>query len=349
MGQGCAPSRIQPAGSGPAPPSYIERVGAASSGRLRPRGLIAQQLGACRRTTRNPSAERKKGHLDKGLAQHAARRTAQDCPIAKVQVPAIRSTIMQVSFMRAEFTDVKEDVSRHLDSLRGPIDSFLEDHVRDSNHYVISVLGRRAGFASIHSGGLITQFSLTPEHQRFGQSAFQALRRIENVGAAFVPTCDEFYLSHAIDDYRQLLKQAYFFEVQPSGSAAVEAGAYSLRVATGENEGAIREQSGHLFGDVGKRIESGELFVTDRAGVSVGFGILAKSPFQRSVASIGMFTLEQFRGAGVGTATIALLVGECSRRSMRAVAGCWYYNHASKRTLERAGMTTKTRLLKVEY
>jgi GNAT superfamily N-acetyltransferase len=256
---------------------------------------------------------------------------------------------MQVSFVRAEFTEVKDDISRHLDSLPGRIDSFLEDHVRESKHYVISALGARAGFASIHSGGLITQFSLEQAHQRFGQSAFQALRKLENVNAAFVPTCDEFYLSHAIDDYRQLHKQAYFFEVPPSGSVAAGAGAYSLRVATTADEDAIREQSGDLFGDVPKRIECGELFVTDRAGVSVGFGILAKSPLQRSVASVGMFTLEHSRGAGVGTATIALLIGECSRRGIRAVAGCWYYNHPSKRTLERAGMTTKTRLLKVEY
>jgi RimJ/RimL family protein N-acetyltransferase len=91
------------------------------------------------------------------------------------------------------------------------------------------------------------------------------------------------------------------------------------------------------------------LFVTNRAGECVGFGIMAKSDFQRGVASIGMFTLAPLRGAGVGTATIALLIEECSRRGMRAVAGCWYYNHPSKRTLERAGMTTKTRLLKVEY
>ena len=27
----------------------------------------------------------------------------------------------------------------------------------------------------------------------------------------FVPTCDEFFLAHALDDYRQLTKQAYFF------------------------------------------------------------------------------------------------------------------------------------------
>jgi len=37
------------------------------------------------------------------------------------------------------------------------------------------------------------------------------------------------------------------------------------------------------------------------------------------------------------------------RRGLRAVAGCWYSNHLSKRMLERAGMHAPTRLLKVKY
>jgi RimJ/RimL family protein N-acetyltransferase len=62
-----------------------------------------------------------------------------------------------------------------------------------------------------------------------------------------------------------------------------------------------------------------------------------------------MYTIERFRREGVGTATITLLIDECRRRGLRPVAGCWYYNHRSKRTLERAGMFTATRLLKVGY
>ena len=76
---------------------------------------------------------------------------------------------------------------------------------------------------------------------------------------------------------------------------------------------------------------------------------MVKSRFYPDVASIGMYTIEPYRNSGVGTATIALLVEECARRGLRAVAGCWYYNHASKRTLERAGMVTQTRLLRIEY
>jgi hypothetical protein len=47
--------------------------------------------------------------------------------------------------------------------------------------------------------------------------------------------------------------------------------------------------------------------------------------------------------------TIAMLIEECRRRSLRPVAGCWYYNHRSRRTLQRAGMYSPTRLLKIDY
>jgi GNAT superfamily N-acetyltransferase len=255
---------------------------------------------------------------------------------------------MIISFARAELSEVHAAISRHLDSLPGPTDPFLEDHVRDSKHYVISVSGARAGFAAIHAGNLITQFSLEPAYQRFGQATFQALRKLEYVSAAFVPTCDDFYLSHAIDDYRQLAKQAYFFEA-PSPRPITDAPLYSLKRATAEDAAFIGERSGGFFDDMGPRIERGELFLTHRETERVAIGIMEKSRFRRDVAGVGMFTLEEFRRAGVGTATIALLLEECSRLAIRPVAGCWYYNHASKRTLERAGMVARTRLLRVEY
>ena len=61
------------------------------------------------------------------------------------------------------------------------------------------------------------------------------------------------------------------------------------------------------------------------------------------------FVSPQCRGQGVGTETITLLRAECRRRALRPVAGCWYYNHASRRTLERAGMYSPTRLLRISF
>jgi RimJ/RimL family protein N-acetyltransferase len=168
------------------------------------------------------------------------------------------------------------------------------------------------------------------------------------VRSAFVPTCDEYYLAHALDEYRQLAKQAYFFTVATSRVVSAPAG-FALRRAESKDAALIREEFGEFFEPVEQRIARAELFVTLRHGEPVGFGVREISALYDDIASIGMFTMERFRRQGVGTATIALLIDDSLRRGLRPVAGCWYYNHGSKRTLERAGMYSAARLLKVEY
>jgi GNAT superfamily N-acetyltransferase len=249
-------------------------------------------------------------------------------------------------FEAATFAEIEEAVRRHLAALPSAIDSFLEDHILASSYYRITADGEPAGFASIHGGSLITQFALAEPYRRHGQQIFLRLRRLEQVTSAFVPTCDEFYLAHALDDYRQLAKQAYFFAEGPDRPSP---GSASLHLATSEDVALIREESGDFFQVIDEGITAGTLFVTERDGQPVGFGVLETSRLYPDIASIGMFTIERFRSQGVGTATIALLRAECHRRGIRPVAGCWYYNHASKRTLERAGMYSPTRLLRMEY
>ena len=172
---------------------------------------------------------------------------------------------------------------------------------------------------------------------------------MEQVRSAFVPTCDEFFLAHALDDYRQLAKQAYFFATPPGVGEAVASDRYSMRPAAMDDADFVRQESGDFFEHLERHIAAGELFVTLRGEEPVGFGILVKSTLYEDVASIGMYTIERFRQAGVGTATIAMLIAECRRRSLRPVAGCWYYNHRSRQTLQRAGMYSSTRLLKIDY
>src|SRR5215218_1591490 len=111
---------------------------------------------------------------------------------------------METHFAPAAFAEIREAARRHLHALPSAIESFLEDHILASNHYRIVVEGENAGFASIHGGNLITQFVLSDPYKRHGQQVFLQLRRLEEVQSAFVPTCDGFYLAHALDDYRQL-------------------------------------------------------------------------------------------------------------------------------------------------
>jgi RimJ/RimL family protein N-acetyltransferase len=256
---------------------------------------------------------------------------------------------METHFAPVAFAEIREATCQHLRMLPSAIDSFLEDHILASNHYRIDVAGETAGFASIHEERLITQFALAEAYRECGQALFGELRRMEQVRSASVPTCDEFFLAHALDDYRQLAKQAYFFATPPGAGGFGATDRFSLRPAVMDDAGFVRQESGDFFEDLERKISSGQLFVTLRGEEPVGFGILEQSALYEDVASIGMYTIERFRQTGVGTATIAMLIAECRRRSLRPVAGCWYYNHRSRRTLQRAGMYSATRLLKVDY
>lgn len=254
---------------------------------------------------------------------------------------------MEFAFTPVEFAEIRDEVRAHLAAQPNAIDSYLEGHIRGSIHYRIMIDGGNAGFASIHGERLITQFAVARSFRQHGQALFAGLRRTESVQAAYVPTCDEFYLSHALDEYRALNRQAYFFAARDE---PVQIPAeFRLEPATLNDVEVIRAESGDFFDPIETRIDGNELFKTQRNGELVGFGIREVSVLYDDVASIGMFTLKNWRQSGAGTATIALLIADTRQEGLRPVAGCWYYNHASKRTLERGGLATATRLLNIEF
>ncbi|MGH2548580.1 MAG: GNAT family N-acetyltransferase [Thermomicrobiales bacterium] len=256
---------------------------------------------------------------------------------------------MTISFSSVELSAIKGQIREHLETLPSKIEDFMEEHIRASLALRIEIDGVSAGFAAIHSEKLITQFSLKEPFRQQGQVVFARLRKMEQVTSAFVPTCDEFYLAHALDDHRQVLRQAYFFATTEAALHRDPPDGYRLEAAVSADAAMIREVTGDFFEPVDERIAREELFLNWRGNELVGFGIKVDSYFYAQTASIGMFTIERYRGAGAGSATIAQLISMCGKRGIRPVAGCWYYNHRSKRTLERAGMYSPTRLLRIEY
>jgi predicted acetyltransferase len=256
---------------------------------------------------------------------------------------------MDVKFLTVPFYEVRKAVQQHLATLTERIDSFLEEHILVSIHYRILIGGEIAGFASIHQEKLITQFSLKQAYKSYGQAVFGKLRKQEQVQSALVPTCGEFFLAHALDEYRQIAKQAYFFSLgyQPQDNPGERL--FTLRQTKHTDSAFIEEHAGKFFTPIEQYIEAKELFMVQSKEECRGFGLLKVSSLYQHVGSIGMYTIERFRRTGVASATIGLLIEECQRRGLRPVAGCWYHNHASKKTLERAGMYTQARLLKIKY
>lgn len=245
------------------------------------------------------------------------------------------------------------DFDHYRAALSSPIDSFLEDHIVQSQFYAIAMQEapqRPIGWCAIHQQTLLTQFYLRGAARRSAQAAFRQMRERLGFKAAFVPTCDEFFLSHALDEYAELHKQAYFFvEGDAAPLAQPSAADVRYRFAAVDDIDGILALSGDFVDKHRERIQRRELHVGELGTQLVALGVIERSTLFPAQASIGMFTHEGQRGQGVGRSTLLYLRGVCHAEGVRPIAGCWYYNHASKRTLEAAGMVTATRLLRVEY
>jgi hypothetical protein len=233
-------------------------------------------------------------------------------------------------------------------SFPAPIDSFLEARISSSEFYEIWVDSEQVGLTAVHEENLVTFFALYPPFRKLGQDVFREIRRLEKVQAALVPTCDEFFLSHAMDEHWGLRVQGYYF-VSGGELVSPHPNPCTLRRAGIGDIVTIQRESDDFFQEVPPKVAKGQLYVASRNGETTGFGILEHSQLCGDVASLGMFVLEQFRKQGVATEIVRLLIEECVKFSLRPVAGCWRYNHGSKKALEGAGMITQSRLLRIDF
>ncbi|MBD0382204.1 GNAT family N-acetyltransferase [Paenibacillus sedimenti] len=245
--------------------------------------------------------------------------------------------------------EVQHHIQAYIRTLSSPFDSFLEEHIRSSTFYMVLDEQEEVGYYAIHNNRLLTQFFIRPSYQKHAQELFDRVIADHEVKALFVPTCDELFISLALDKDFTITKQAYFFQDSrvhiPEDDACKED---RFSPAGLEDLLHIQQICGDFLDQYERRIENGELFTYYRGSVLLGIGVFEKSSMLEGVASIGMFTNEVHRRQGIGRNIILKLKTWCYDHALTPISGCWYYNESSKRTLESAGMVTRTRLLNIK-
>lgn len=238
-----------------------------------------------------------------------------------------------------------------LAALSSPIDSYLEDHIRSAQFHVLidKATSQAIGHVAIHEGLRLTQFYLQPSVRRYAQPLYRATIARFALSQALVPTCDEFFLSHALDEYAELHKQAYFFVAgAPKGPWDDRPGLH-FQPATLADDSATAELNDDFVDKLQERIATGEIHLGRLDGALVALGIVERGQLLPACASIGMMVAPAVRQRGIGTRMIHYLRNVCEEQGLQPLAGCGYDNTLSKRTLEAAGMVTATRLLRVSY
>lgn len=255
---------------------------------------------------------------------------------------------MHVTITKTDLTAIQEMVAQHiaaplLDSM------YVEHHIVRANQYRIAVDGDTASYCSIHQTNLLTQYHLLHSFKRYGQHVFQQVKHLECVQAALVSTGDEFFLVHALDEHRDLDLHAYHFQVVNPYTVPDLAIDLSFRRAALQDVALIQGRTENFFGDVASAIAKRQLYVVCRGERLLGVGIIEQGQLNPDVASVGMYTVKEFRHQGIGTYLIKHLIHECQQRGLRVFAGCDYDNYPSKKTLERAGMYPYTRMLRISF
>jgi GNAT superfamily N-acetyltransferase len=241
--------------------------------------------------------------------------------------------------------DIQALINEYIQELSSPIDSFLEEHIIASTFYRIQVESAEVGYYAIHGEQLLTQFYIHPSYQMHSQALFSQVLDRHEVKSLFVPTCDELFVSLALDKDFKIEKQAYFFQDSQANMECSISEDEVFRPAILDDLEQIKETCSDFLDQYEPRIVNGGIFTYYRGSLLLGIGVVEKSKMMAGLASIGMFTHEAYRKQGIGRFIILQLKKWCKQQGIKPVSGCWYYNHASKRTLESAGMVTKTRLL----
>lgn len=257
---------------------------------------------------------------------------------------------MKLNFIKCDFLELEELVDTYSSLLISPIDSFLEEQIMSSQHFCIISGNEKIGYFSIKKKELLTQFYMDEKFRYLGQEMFFKIKRMQYLQSAFVSTCDEFFLSHALDNYKSIEKQAYFFkDSRKLIDKNLIDNQLDMKLAKKNDIEDIIKNSGKFFDELEERIIREEIYIASKNSIPVGYGILEKGIIMKGYVSIGMFTIEKFRQQGIGRNILLKLKDAVYDKNLIPIAGCWYYNHNSKKTLESAGMYSNTRLLKINY
>lgn len=116
-------------------------------------------------------------------------------------------------FKKCLINEVQHLIQDYIHTLSSPFDSFLEEHILTSTFYVILDELNEVGYYAIYQDQLLTQFYIQPSYLRHAQELFRQVIENHDVKSLFVPTCDELFVSLALDKDLHITKQAYFFKI----------------------------------------------------------------------------------------------------------------------------------------
>ncbi len=247
--------------------------------------------------------------------------------------------------MKASFTlttstlrEITSILASHKDHLVQPLDSYCENKLEESTIYRIAYDGADIGYAGIIKEEL-WYFHILPACFRHGPAALEYCIKEKSINTVNILTQDPLLLSLIVEwDYKVEMEACYFIDSGRVQKPQAEAGKGSFRTAGPSDIPAIVKETGDFFDKLEQRIKAETIFVLEDGNDLLGCGIVERGRLFSDCVSIGMITCREHRKKGVAQTILWHLKEWAYSKGLIPVAGCWYYNVISRRSLEAAGM-----------
>lgn len=257
--------------------------------------------------------------------------------------------LLMYNYIKSSLEENKEYFQQYRESLSSRYDTYLEEHILKSEIYAIYDEEIHSGYFGIFENRMLTQFYIPINNFIYAQSIFDnALRRFK-IKEAYVPTCDQIFLSLCLDKQSKVNMQAYFFEESGRTVPPAKYPREMLKKAELDDLSDIKNITGDFTDNHIERIKAGQFYVLRGENKFLGLGIIEDNVIMKGCKAIGMFVNPEYRQKGVGRSIIIHLKDICHEIGIIPLPGCWYHNYNSKKTLESAGFVSKTRLLRIEF
>jgi GNAT superfamily N-acetyltransferase len=254
-----------------------------------------------------------------------------------------RQTTENFEIKKSSIKEVDALIKAHVKSLAYPLDSWLEDQLFNSAVYKLMYGNRCVGYAA-QKKQTLQFFHVRKKYFRDAPSLLERFVSENGIKRVFVITQDSLLCALIAEWEYTKEKQACFFidSNQPTNSVMAEV---IFRIAGINDISKIRRGTGEYydeksggFSSLEERIADGTFFILEDKHNLLGCGNIEKGRVCLDCASIGMFVNRDFRGQGYAPVILVKLKEWCYQHNLKPIAGCWYPNTLSRKSLEAAGM-----------
>ncbi|CAH6897122.1 GNAT family N-acetyltransferase [Vibrio chagasii] len=264
-------------------------------------------------------------------------------------------------------SDLSELKTAYFSESTAPLDGMWHfGFVPMSDHFGFYESGKLVGYCVLNSEGYLLQFYLVPEANVNIADLFTMIIEsnssvIGEVQGAFVSTAEPQYLSLCLDNSASFKVNAMMYRQHSQASCDFSSNRIEkldMNIATQEQldnfvefaVSAIGAPKERLSGYYSNLITRQELWGYWENGDILAAGECRKfDEYQTQYADLGMIVAEQERGRGLATRVLNFLTQHTTSQGLEVICSTESSNIGAQKAIERAGLSSKHRILQFDF